>query len=174
VVVVSIHRVVLKSVILGTVAVACAQPEPAAVDTAAIEQAIQEVRDREIGAVSSGDVEALLGALATDAHMMAPNEPAVTGHEALRAWAQAMLGQVTMSGRYTSSNIEVAGDYVIERYTAELTVTPKAGGATTTETIKGIHIYRRQADGSWKIAQDVWNADAPPPAAPPTTTTGQQ
>jgi ketosteroid isomerase-like protein len=34
-----------------------------------------------------------------------------------------------------------------------------------TETIKGVYVLHRQADGSWKIAMDVWNADAPPPGA---------
>jgi ketosteroid isomerase-like protein len=44
-------------------------------------------------------------------------------------------------------------------------VTPKAAGAKpTTETIKGLHVLRRQTDGSWKIIQDIWNNDAPPPA----------
>ena len=41
-------------------------------------------------------------------------------------------------------------------------VTPRAGGEAVTETFKGIHVYRRQADGSWKIAQDAWNMDAAP------------
>jgi hypothetical protein len=30
-----------------------------------------------------------------------------------------------------------------------------------TETIKDIHVYQRQADGSWRIYGDVWNADPP-------------
>jgi hypothetical protein len=38
-----------------------------------------------------------------------------------------------------------------------------------TERIKGIHVMKRQPDGTWKIAQDVWNSDAPPtpPPVPP-------
>ena len=43
--------------------------------------------------------------------------------------------------------------------------TPRKGGKPMTETIKGIHIYKRQSDGTWKIAQDVWNTDPPPPVA---------
>jgi len=153
-------------------AAACAQPE-AAPDMAAIEQAIQAVRDQEIGGFSSGNIDQVLAVITPDVHMMPPNEPAVVGHDAARAWAQAIHAQFDVSGRYTSSNIIVAGDYVIERFTAELALTPKAGGAGMAETLKGIHIYQRQADGSWKIIQDVWNSDAPPPAVPPTTTTGQ-
>lgn len=39
-----------------------------------------------------------------------------------------------------------------------VTMTP-AGGNPVSGTNKGIHIYERQADGSSKMAQDVWNAD---------------
>jgi uncharacterized protein (TIGR02246 family) len=151
---------------------ACAQPE-AAPDMAAIEQAIQAVRDQEIAGFNSGNIDQTLAVVTADGYLMPPNEPAKVGHDAARAWAQALFEQFTANVRYTGTNITVAGDYVIERYTAELTITPKAGGAAMTEAIKGIHIYQRQADGSWKIVQDVWNSDAPPPAAPPTTTTGQ-
>jgi ketosteroid isomerase-like protein len=57
--------------------------------------------------------------------------------------------------------VQVVGDVGIVHYTGEMTATPKKGGKPATEIIKGLHIYKRQADGSWKIAQDVWNTDAP-------------
>jgi ketosteroid isomerase-like protein len=34
-----------------------------------------------------------------------------------------------------------------------------AGADPVDMTNKGIHIYKRQADGSWKMVQDVWNSD---------------
>ncbi|MFI5311976.1 MAG: hypothetical protein ACHQQ3_12125 [Gemmatimonadales bacterium] len=53
------------------------------------------------------------------------------------------------------------------RYAGELTLTPKAkGGKPMTQVIKGIHIFKRQADGKWLISQDVWNSDAPAPPPP--------
>ena len=55
------------------------------------------------------------------------------------------------------------GDVAIERYSGLFTVTPKAGGDAVAENIKGIHVYRRQADGSWKMTHDVWNSDDPLP-----------
>jgi len=42
-----------------------------------------------------------------------------------------------------------------------LKLTPVAGGAVTEYVGKGMHIYRRQGDGSWKIAEDIWNSDKP-------------
>lgn len=38
---------------------------------------------------------------------------------------------------------------------------PGAGGEAIEERYKGMHIYRRQPDGTWRIAQDIWNAAMP-------------
>ena len=61
------------------------------------------------------------------------------------------VGQITMTGRYTSSEVSVSGDWAVDRYTATLTATPKAGGSATEEKIKGVHIMKRQPDGTWKV-----------------------
>ena len=45
----------------------------------------------------------------------------------------------------------------------DATFTPKDGSDPVVEQLKGIHIYQRQADGTWKIARDIWNTDAPTP-----------
>jgi ketosteroid isomerase-like protein len=97
---------------------------------------------------------------------MPPNAPAVSGKAAARAWSQELSQQMTIQAiDYTSADVVIAGDWAIERYAGSLTMTP-LGGETMSETLKGIHIYRRQADGSWKLAQDVWNSDQPLPDMP--------
>jgi ketosteroid isomerase-like protein len=30
---------------------------------------------------------------------------------------------------------------------------------------KYVTVYRREGDGSWVMAQDIWNSDAPPPSS---------
>jgi ketosteroid isomerase-like protein len=145
---------------------ACAE-QAAAPDTAADVAAINALREREAAMLNTGNVDSLLTVYATDVHMMPPGEPAQIGHASLRPYIEGMFGAVSLSAKYTSGGVVVAGDWAIDRYTAELTITPKAaGGMPTTEVIKGLHICQRQADGSWKIAYDVWNMDAPPPAPP--------
>ena len=49
----------------------------------------------------------------------------------------------------------------IEHYNGVMAVTPKKGGPILEEHVRGIHVYRRQPDGSWRIAQDIWNAEPP-------------
>lgn len=127
--------------------------------------AINAAQDRELAMAATGNADSMATVVTSDAELMPPNEPAVHGLDAVKKWAETMFSQASLSGRYTSSDVTVSGDLAVARYTGELTITPKAGGAPVTERIKGIHVMKRQPDGSWKIAQDVWNSDAPAVAA---------
>jgi ketosteroid isomerase-like protein len=150
---------------LAVVAIACAPAaEPAApmVDTAADEAAIMAVRDAELASINSGSGD--LSHMTANAVSMPPGEPAIQGTEALATWIAGMIEQYDVNVNYTSSNLTLAGDWAIESYAGDFTMTPKAGGDGVSETLKGIHIYGRQADGSWKMTHDIWNSDAPPPA----------
>ena len=146
-------------------AIACAPKAPSPVDTSADVAALQAMQDRELAVIAGGNIDTMLTVYTADVMMMPPGEPAVKGADALRKWLEAFLKDVSASGKYTSADVQVAGDWGVVRYSGELTATPRKGGKPMTETIKGIHIYKRQPDGTWKIAQDVWNTDSPPPVA---------
>ena len=149
--------------------IACAQSRPN--DTAADVAALKALQDRELAVIASANIDTIMSIYTSDLVMMAPDEPMVSGADAVRKWISTMLAENTMAGKYTSANVDVSGDLGVVRYTGELTVTPKKGGAPMTEHIQGIHVMKRQADGSWKIAQDVWNSDSPPPPTPATPAT---
>ncbi len=142
-------------------AAACApQGEPSQEDIEADIAAVNAVREREVAAISSG--EANTAYLAADAVLMPPNEPAVSGIDAIDAWLRDFLAQFTVTVNYTGSEITVSGDWAIEHSAGTLTLTPVGGGDPMEVVIKRIHVYRREADGSWKMVYDVWNSDAPP------------
>ncbi len=141
---------------------ACApQGEPSQEEIAAAIAAVRAVRDMEVAAVNTGNVD--VSYLAADAVMMLPNEPALSGSAAIGEWISAFLSQFTASLSYTSSEVTISGDWAIERYTGTLTITPIGGGDPIEEPLKGIHVYRRGDDGSWKLLYDVWNSDTPAP-----------
>jgi ketosteroid isomerase-like protein len=92
----------------------------------------------------------------------------VTGDDAVEIAAVNAVRQMEVaaitSGDTTMASM--ADDIVVmppsqPRYTASLTMTPAGATEATTERLKGVHIYRRGADGSWKMTLDVWNSDAP-------------
>lgn len=160
-----IRRTSLLAALAAVATLGCGPATPAT-DTAADEAAIAEVREREMSAFTGGDMEASMSVITDDAVIMPPGEPALNGAEAARAWLQALHDFGTLTGRYTDASITVLGDHAIEHFVGELTITPKAGGPAITETVKGIHVYERQADGTWRISHDVWNTDAPPSPPP--------
>ena len=122
-------------------------------------QALNQVREQEVTAFNAGEPDGLVAVMTDDCLVMPPGEPLVSGHEAVRSWHAALSEQFQINARYTDSEIEVVGDWAIERYAGVLTLTPKAGGDAVEQVMKGIHIYRRQPDGGWRIAQDIWNSD---------------
>jgi ketosteroid isomerase-like protein len=143
---------------------ACAPPqgEPSQEDMEADVAAVNAVREQEVAAIVSGEMNTAY--LAADAVVMPPNEPSVSGIDAIDVWFRDFLAQfAAVSVNYTSSEITVSGDWAIEHYGGTLTVTPVGGGDSMEEVVKGIHVYRREADGSWKMVYDVWNSDAPLP-----------
>lgn len=150
--------------ILGfaTLAAAACVPPAETVDTAADVAAIEAVRGQEVAALMAGDT--VLNYMADDIVVMPPGQPQVVGKAAARAWTQEFMAAMTVSAlSYTDAVITVSGDWASERYTGSLTMMPAGGGDAMTETLKGIHIYRKSADGMWKMVADIWNSDAAPP-----------
>lgn len=144
---------------------ACAPRAAAPIDaTQADTMAVNDLRQQEVTAVGTGDTT--LAYMADDILLMPPNEPAVTGVAAARAWFRSFLGQFRASVSYSSNKVVFAGDLAVEQYAGTLTLTPLAGGQPTTEVLKGLHVYRRDAGGVWKMVQDIWNVDTAPAPAP--------
>ena len=135
-------------------------------DNAADKTAVSQVGEREVRAFNAKNIDSNVAVLAEDVVMMPAGEPMFTGRDAARAWLKRVHDQYTINLRYTASQVDVAGDWAIERFTLETTATPKKGGAAMKDRGKGIHIYRRQPDGSWLIAQDIWNSDLSSPVNP--------
>lgn len=157
-------RLVLIAAILATTTLSCSRPIPER-NVAADEQSVTQVGVREIRAFAAGDIAGNLAAMTEDVVLMPPNEPMREGKDAMREWLERTHDKFTLDVRYIDSDVHIAGDTAIQRYVGVGKLTPKAGGAPIEAQFKGIHIYRRQPDGSWLIWQDIWNSDLP--AAPP-------
>jgi uncharacterized protein (TIGR02246 family) len=151
-----------------TMAVACA-PGGEKHDMAADVAAIAKVRDGYAAAFKSGNATSLGALFTADAHSMGNAQPTATGSQGVEAATKAMMDQ--MSGQdivITPEKTDVSGDMAYDRGSYKTTLTPK-GGAPMVEEGRYLVVLKRQADGSWKLAEEMGNlptAPAPAPAPP--------
>lgn len=151
------HISIATLISVGAMLSACDMPPQ--IDQQADREAITAIRQRERETFSAGDRAAINELFTDDAVIMPPNEPVVIGASARDAWLEAFYRQVSVEAVYTGSTITIVGDHAYETLAFRMTITPVGGGEPTVEIGKGLHIYERQADGSWKIAVDIWNTD---------------
>ena len=139
-------------------------PESAAVESPASEAdeaAIKGVHLRETRAIKGKDVAHFLALFDSDAVLMPPDGPPIVGKAALRSWFLRLTDRHSIDLDFSVDEIKVTAEWAFERFSFRQTVTPAGGGEPITVRGKGNHVFRRQSDGSWKIARDIWNVEAP-------------
>jgi uncharacterized protein (TIGR02246 family) len=158
-------RQIVTAVFSITLLASCNQAaEQQAVDLAADIEAINRLNDEYVAAVNAGDVDGIMMLYTDDAVLMPPNQPALTGKGAIHSYLQGLFDMFSLEEVLSPGEVVVTGDWAFVRATTTVTVTPRAGGEQTQDIGKGIAIYRKEPDGSWKYARLVYNSDNPLPA----------
>jgi len=124
-------------------------------------EAIEGVLRRYASAVNGGDFESWIGLWASNGCQMPPGVPSRVGVEAIRNAMQPNFETMSLNIDLISiDEMQVFGDLGLTRCTYSLEATPKEGGDTVAiePNGKALTLYRRQADGSWKIAYDCFNS----------------
>lgn len=148
---------VTLATIVGLLVVACAAPT----DNAADEAAIRAVDIEMVAALNARDLDTWIGFLAEDARMMPPGSSAVEGKPAIRQLISGLLSLPDFSVVHhplDSVVVSESGDLAYVSYAYELTV-PDDGGGSVTELGKDISVFGKEADGSWRLLVDIWNAN---------------
>ena len=92
---------------------------------------------------------------------MPPNSAAVEGRGAIEAWLKALPVVITEAD---GEALEVgwAGGLAYVRGTYAMSMTVPSVAQPVRQEGKFLEIYARQQDGTWLLARDIWNANAPP------------
>ena len=132
-----------------------------AADVAAVRQAIEAQNARFDSAALKGDSATLVSLYADDAIMMMSNVPAARGHEAIAKAFGGMTKTMKMSAfKLTTQDVIVSGDYAIETGSYELTDSAMKGKPKH-DVGKYLVLWKKQADGSYKMLRDIANSDQP-------------
>ena len=150
---------------LGLLLASCATevgPTFTEADRAAIEAATEEA----MAISSTRDQTAYVEHYYTsDAVVMPPNGEAIRGRDALIAFNEAFPPYEDL--HFTHVKVDGAGDlaYVYANY--RMVMAAAEGEEPAEDHGKYIEIWRRQPDGGWKVALDIFNSDLPLPEMAP-------
>jgi ketosteroid isomerase-like protein len=127
-----------------------------------VEKAKLLQRDAEWAALASegSELEAILGYWTDDAVVWPPGQPAVIGKDALRQYLQASLQIPGFRITWTATDVKISPDGNLAYMFAINEVAMNApDGSRITVAGRAVTIWRREADGEWRCAVDIWNAE---------------
>jgi uncharacterized protein (TIGR02246 family) len=153
------------AVILLFVALILSACQPAAERTEADVAAIQALTVAWGEAVEAGDIAALVALRTDDVVQMPPDAPTAKGKQPLEDFYNGLFGQFSVEGTWPvegTEEIVVADGWAFHLGEYILRISPKAGGEAIEERGKIVVICQQQADGSWKLAREIWNRNSPP------------
>ncbi len=120
--------------------------------SSAVRETISSAWRDHIDAAIRKDLEAVLDIYADDIVYAVEGAPEVRGREAIAAMEARTLTEVdVVAAEHTIASLRVFGDVAYELGTVIGPVRPKAGEARTV-TFHFMAMWRRQADGAWRIA----------------------
>ena len=141
---------------------ACVDGQTSQISSAADEDAIRRMATQYTQAVEKADLEKFLSFYADSIVVMPPGQPVMRGRQAAKAFAEPLFDQFVMQESISYDELHVDGDWAAGRFSYTFSVTPKTGGATTTERGKAMVWLKRTASGVWQFSHWIWNQDRPP------------
>ncbi len=127
---------------------------PAAADD--VRDAIEQVNAHFVEAYKDGDAATIASLYSDTAKMLPPDATEVAGHEAIQAlwqsWIDGGLKDLTLE----AMEVELSGDlaYEIGQFSLQA---PAENNAMVTATGNYLVVWKRGADGNWRLHVDTWN-----------------
>ena len=144
---------------------ACA-PQPPADTRAADEKIIRDLDAQWSKTALAGDIEGTVSYYAEDATFLPTNAPAAVGKQAIRPlWAAMLVPGVSVSWQVNKVEVARSGDlaYLVGVYQVNA---KDPRGNPMNDTGKLVEVWKKQADGNWKVVADIYNSDLPAQAPP--------
>ena len=146
---------------------ACACKQQSSVDTRAADQsAVKDQDEQWAKTAGAGDLDGTVSYYTDDASLLSPNAPIATGTQAIRAvWSTMLNPDVTVSWQVTKADVARSSDLAYVMGVYQITAKdPK--GKSQEDRGKLVEVWKKQADGKWKVVADIFNSDLPVPQAP--------
>jgi len=155
----SSRALAVSALVAVAVSVVACQAPPASGLSEADKTALRQNDETFATSANAKNFAAAAALYMDDASLLLPNAPAVQGRQQIQKW---MSDNPPLSDfKIEPVDIDGRGDLAYVRGNYALTMTPPSGAAVH-DRGKFIEIWRKQADGSWKIRWDIFNSDLEP------------
>ncbi len=132
--------------------------------TAADQAAIRATDTAFVTAANAGDAAGLAAQYLADASLMPPNAAIVRGHDGIEKFWGGFTNAFGINITLTAEEVVGRGDLAYSRGRYILDLAPKVKGAAPAhDEGKFLEILRRQPDGTWRYAVDMYSSDLPVP-----------
>ena len=126
-------------------------------------EAIKALEQQYAMAFQDRDWETFSGFFEPDGIWMPPERFPLVGKEAWWSFHSESWDVVSVPvAELHTEEVMVLGDWAIERHSEKMVIDAPSLDEPFVGYYKGVHLLRRQTDGSWKIARYVWNNNPPP------------
>ena len=149
-------RIALVSVCLTLSIMAAAQTKKSGGGSG--ESALRAQEDAWCKAFQAHDLDKALSFLAPGAVAMAPNAPATKTQKELHD-GYAPLAAPDSKVNFKADYVSVSGDLGVTAGPYQLTMMDN--GKRVDDKGKYVTVWKKQADGSWKVVRDIFNSDLP-------------
>ena len=119
--------------------------------------AIKKLCDRYDKVLNEGDADGLTSLFTEDAVLMPPDEALVVGKEQLFNRHKKLFKQYSLQHRLHSDESVVCGDWGFDRGAYAMTLLSRTSSRQKEETGKYLTLFRKERNGQWLIARDIWN-----------------
>lgn len=151
-------------VMLSLLIFSCA-PKPAPFNTAEVRKGIEAMVAKFAEDLVKGDAAAASMVYSEDATVCPPNSPVLKGRQAFQNWfaSSLQMGLKVTGAKFVIESVEGSGDMAYE--TGMYYEQFEMGGKAMADTGKYVAVWKKLADGSWKVQAEAWNTNMPPPPA---------
>ena len=123
---------------------------------------IREAHQSFIQGCKNGDVDALVSLLGEECVWMPNNETSLYGRDEAREWFEEYYEDFRITAlSETERDLTLAGEWAFERWAYSVAIVPVKGGERIRDDGRFIMLWKREADGDWKISQFMFNSVRP-------------
>lgn len=131
---------------------------------------VQSLRDADAawsGAWLAKDFDKAMSFYADDATELNPDAPAVIGKANIRANDKLFFTDPHVTMRWEAARVDVSqsGDTGYTQGNVFFMMVHPAADETSSDTAKYLTVWKKQADGNWRVVEDMYNSDHPAPPA---------